>query len=173
MNSMKGADLIDVRTEREFRSVHAPGARLAPLDQLDATGLMELRNGRSGEPLYVICKGGTRARMACEKFVAAGFPGVFLVDGGMDAWQEAGLPVNRGQKMMSVDCQVRVGMGSLVLAGLGLGVFVNPGFLAISALVGCGMVYAGIADDCPMATVVTMMPWNRSRQGQSCCTTGR
>src|SRR6516164_3576657 len=75
-------DLLDVRTPVEFRELHAVHARNLPLDRLDPVALMQARSGSRDEPLYVMCRSGSRGRQACEKFLAAGFPNVVNVEGG-------------------------------------------------------------------------------------------
>ena len=66
----------------------------------------------------MICQMGGRSKQACEKFHAAGFANVVNVEGGTAAWVEAGLPVVRGnKKMISLDRQVRIAVGLLVLVG--------------------------------------------------------
>ncbi len=162
-------DLIDVRTPLEFEEVHVEHARNAPLDQLDPAALMQARNGSSGQPLYVICRSGSRGRQACEKFHQAGFSEVVNVEGGTLACIEAGLPVVRGKKTISLERQVRIAAGLLVLLGAVLGGFVHPAFIALSAFVGAGLVFAGITDTCGMGMLLARMPWNRRRQTTACC----
>ncbi len=91
-----GVELLDVRTPGEFAGAHIPGARLTPLDELDAAALLQER-GPNGQPIYVLCQTGGRARRAIEKFERAGCDDCVLVEGGMEAWLNAGLPVNRGR----------------------------------------------------------------------------
>jgi rhodanese-related sulfurtransferase len=160
MRSGARIELIDVRTTVEFREVHAVGARSVPLDRLDPKALAAGRPADAG-PLYLICKGGTRGRQACERLAAAGVADAVNVEGGTDAWAAAGLPVARGRKCISLERQVRIAAGSLVLAGLGLGWSVHPGFLGLSAFVGAGLVFAGITDTCGMGLLLARMPWNR------------
>ena len=121
----KKIDLIDVRTPVEFREVHVEIARNVPLDQLDVAALMKARNGSANEPLYVICRSGSRGQQACEKFLTAGFSNVVNIEGGTMACVEAGLPVVRDRKAISLERQVRIAAGSLVLLGAGLS-FVHP-----------------------------------------------
>ncbi|MCL6505485.1 MAG: rhodanese-like domain-containing protein [Bryobacteraceae bacterium] len=154
-------ELIDVRTPVEFREIHAEGARLVPLDRLDPKAVMAERNGTEERPLYVICRSGSRARQACEKFIAAGHFNVVCVEGGTLAWEQAGLPVRRGKKGISLERQVRIAAGLLVLLGAVLGFFVHPYFIALSAFVGAGLVFAGITDTCGMGMLLARMPWNR------------
>jgi rhodanese-related sulfurtransferase len=153
------AELIDVRTPVEFRAVHLAHARNVPLDRLDPAAITKAR--RPGEPLYVVCQSGTRGRQACEKLVAAGLTDVWNVAGGTVACQQAGLPVVYGRKAVSLERQVRIAAGSLVLLGLVLGWLVHPAFVALSAFVGAGLVFAGITDTCGMGLLLARMPWNR------------
>lgn len=152
--------VIDVRTPVEFREVHLSVARNVPLDRLDASA-MQAACGAADEPLYVVCRSGSRGRQACEKFHQAGFANVVNIEGGTLACIEAGLPVERGRKSLSLERQVRIAAGSLVLLGAGLGWFVHPGFIGLSAFVGAGLVFAGVTDTCGMAMLLARMPWHR------------
>jgi rhodanese-related sulfurtransferase len=158
-------ELIDVRTPVEFREVHVAFARNVPLDQLDAAAIATGRNG-SSQPVYVICQSGGRGKQACEKLLAVGCPSVVNVDGGTKAWDEAGLPVVRGQKAISLERQVRISAGGLVLTGALLGFFAHPYWISLSAFVGAGLLFAGITDTCGMAMMLARMPWNRIRKSQ-------
>ena len=162
----KPIDLIDVRTPVEFREVHVEFARNVPLDRLDPAGL--LRDRRPGEPLYVICQSGGRGRQACERLLAAGCADVANVDGGTRACVEAGLPVVRGKKAVSLERQVRIAAGLLVLVGAALGWLIHPAFVGLSAFVGAGLVFAGVTDTCGMGMILARMPWNRV--GATCAT---
>jgi rhodanese-related sulfurtransferase len=164
-------EVIDVRTPAEFREVHASCARLVPLDVLDPAAVMAGRASREG-PLYVICRSGNRAQKACEKFLAAGYPEVVNVEGGTLAWEAAGLPVVRGKKAMSLERQVRIAAGALVLLGLVLGWFVHPVGFGLSGFVGAGLMFAGITDTCGMGMLLARMPWNQvgKDEGATCST---
>lgn len=153
-------ELIDVRTPAEFREMHITFARNVPLDRLDPARLASERNGRTAQPLYVVCRSGSRARQASEKLAAAGLE-VVNVEGGTLAWEAAGLPVIRGQKTMSLERQVRIAAGSLVLLGAALGIFVHPYWIALSAFVGAGLIFAGVTDTCGMGMLLAKMPWNQ------------
>lgn len=107
----KKVDLIDVRTPVEFREVHVENARNVSLDRLDPVASMQARDGAADEPMYFICRSGSRGRQACEKFVKAGFPNVVNVEGGTMACVDAGLPVVRGKKAVSLERQVRIVAG--------------------------------------------------------------
>ena len=111
-------DLIDVRSPVEYREVHAEPARSVPLDRLDPRAVMELRDGPSDRPLYLICRSGSRSRQAVERFHRAGYRAVVNVEGGTLAWERAGLPVVRGTPTMALERQVRIAAGSLVVLGV-------------------------------------------------------
>jgi rhodanese-related sulfurtransferase len=165
------AELLDVRTPVEFDAAHVPGAKLVPLDQLEPESFLRQRI-QCDAPLYILCQSGGRARKAIEKFRRAGFNGCVLVEGGTQAWIEAGLPVNRGKtKVISLERQVRIVAGLLVLAGVLLGWFVHPGFFGLAAFVGGGLVFAGITDFCGMGLMLAKMPWNQRANcaTASCC----
>jgi rhodanese-related sulfurtransferase len=160
-------DLIDVRTPVEYREVHAEGARSVPLDRLDPQALMAGRTACC-EPLYVICRSGSRGKQACEKLLAAGYENVVNVEGGTMAWEKAGLPVKRGKKMISLERQVRIAAGSLVLLGSILGYFWPLGFV-LPAFVGAGLVFAGVTDTCGMGMLLAKMPWNQVKETATEC----
>jgi len=161
--SSGGGTLMDVRTPAEFREIHASGAQLVPLDILSRQAVETVRGANSG-PLYVLCASGIRATKAAEKLRRDGLNDVMVVEGGTNAWVAAGLPVVRGRKTISIERQVRIGAGTLVVIGTGLGWFVHPAFFILSAFVGAGLVFAGVTDICGMAIVLAKAPWNRSGQ---------
>jgi rhodanese-related sulfurtransferase len=158
--SGKDVELLDVRTPVEYREVHVDFAKNIPLDRLDPQDIKQARHDSADEPLYVICRSGNRAQQACEKIEAVGVQAV-NVEGGTQAWDAAGLPVVRGKKSMSLERQVRIAAGGLVLLGVILGFALHPAFFGLSAFVGAGLMFAGITDTCGMAMVLARMPWNQ------------
>ncbi|MCE3276381.1 MAG: putative metallo-hydrolase [Propionibacteriaceae bacterium] len=83
--------LVDVREPDEWAEGHAPGAALIPLGELAA---------RQGEldparPVVTICRSGRRSLDAAEILLGAGFRDARSLAGGMIAWRDAGLPVER------------------------------------------------------------------------------
>ena len=157
----KALDLIDVRTPAEYRELHLQAARNIPLDRLDPAGIIAARQGGREDPVYLICRSGSRGRQACERFLQAGFANVINIAGGTLACAEAGLQVVRGAKVISLERQVRIAAGSLVLAGALLAWFVHPAFIALPGFVGAGLIFAGITDTCGMGMLLARMPWNK------------
>ena len=155
--------LIDVRTPAEFAGVHVPEARLLPLDTLDcAAVLAEHNRTRNSAPIYILCHSGVRAKKAAEKFSAVGFDDCIVVEGGTQAWAEAGFPVVRGERsVLPLDRQLQMTIGSMVLAGVLLSVFLNPAWIWLSGFAGCGLIFAGLSGICPLRMVIAKMPWNQ------------
>jgi rhodanese-related sulfurtransferase len=172
-SSGQSVELIDVRTPAEFREVHVPFAKNVPLDRLEARQIAAARDEGPDRPLYVICLSGGRGAKACEKLSAAGL-NVVNIEGGTLAWAAANLPVVRGKKTISLERQVRIAAGSLVLTGCAIGFFVHPIGYALSAFIGAGLVFAGVTNTCGMGMLLARMPWNRaaveSSTGASCVT---
>lgn len=165
-------NILDVRTPAEFARVHATGARLMPLDELDPAALAAQYRD-ADEPMYVICQSGGRATNACQRLQAAGLMHACCIEGGTTAWEQMGLPVERGTtRVISLERQVRIAAGALVLVGAALAQWVHPAFLALPAFVGAGLVFAGITDYCGMGILLGKMPWNRrgSNPAFSCAT---
>ena len=154
-------ELVDVRTPAEFRAIHAPGARLHPLDGLDPRAVVTELDGAVGDPIYVICHTGKRAEAACAKFIAHGIPNVAIVEGGTVAWEAAGLPLERGRSALPLDRQVRTAVGVMVLATTLLGAFVHPGWLVATGFIGAALTVAGLTDLCPLRSLIARMPWNQ------------
>ena len=163
-----GVDVIDVRTPVEFAGVRAAMARNVPLESLDPGAVMKDRNGSAGEPLYVICQSGARGAKACQAFIDAGYTDVINVEGGTSAWDAAGLPVVRSNKsVMSLERQVRLTVGVVVLISTFLAIMVHPYFAGVAAAMGAGLTFAAITDSCALGMVLAKMPWNQVTP--SCC----
>ena len=90
----RGALLLDVRESDEYAQGHAPGSTLIPLGQLQHR-LQEI-DGYQNKPIVLICRSGRRSEQALKLLERAGFSAAVNVEGGMIAWQKAGLKVISG-----------------------------------------------------------------------------
>jgi len=161
LTSDAAATVLDVRTPVEFAEVHVPQALNEPLSSLNPAALAAEGRVSATEPVYLLCRSGARATQAAEKFARGGFPKAVVVEGGTQAWIEAGLPVTRGTvKVMSLERQVRIAAGTIVLLGIILSRLVHPAFVGLSAFVGAGLIFAGITDWCGMGLLLAKLPWN-------------
>lgn len=153
--------VLDVRTPAEHAEIHIEGSQLMPLDRLDPGSI------RGNGPCVLVCRSGKRAEQACQKLTTAGCENLAILEGGVLAWEQAGLPVTRGQKTLSLERQVRITAGLFVLAGVILGTWLHPALYGLSAFVGAGLTFAGITDWCGMAMLLAKAPWNQRNGAQS------
>jgi rhodanese-related sulfurtransferase len=90
------AQVIDVREPDEYAAGHLPESRNFPLARL------EERAGELGKlkdtPLILVCQSGARTSGACKQLEKLGFSKVHSLDGGINAWRTAGLPLKKGAK---------------------------------------------------------------------------
>jgi rhodanese-related sulfurtransferase len=155
------AFLLDVRGFDEFASGRVPEAVCIPLPDL------ERRAGDipTDRPVLVMCQSGGRSAMAVERLHALGLQDVSDVQGGLNAWRQAGLPTIRQTQAIPLERQVRIAAGTLVLAFSLAGFLVKPIFFAGAALVGFMLALTGTLGICPMMSVLRLLPWNRVKPG--------
>ncbi|MGV3757584.1 MAG: rhodanese-like domain-containing protein [Verrucomicrobiota bacterium] len=150
--------VIDVREPMEFAGGHLACARLIPLGELE----QRLGEIPTDQPLVVVCRSGKRSGQAASLLQGKGFKQIRSLEGGLMAWEAAGLPLERDAKApISLERQVRIAAGAMVLAGVLLGSFAHPGFYGLSGFVGAGLIFAGITDWCGMGMLLAKAPWNR------------
>lgn len=149
--------LIDVRDPREFQSASIPGSKNVPLNEVAEAAEKLSRYGT----VYVTCGSGVRSAQACTMLADMGV-NVVDVEGGLAAWQHAGLHTRgNGKSHIPVIRQVMLTAGLLNLAGLLLAVFVHAYWVLLSVVVGAGLTFAGTTGICFMSRVLEKMPWNR------------
>ena len=108
------------------------------------------------------CRSGARTSANAARLADAAGCEAYILEGGIDAWKTAGLPVAVDRRQpIEIMRQVQITAGALVLLGVLLGVWLAPAFLALSGFVGAGLMFAGISGWCGMARLLGLMPWNR------------
>jgi rhodanese-related sulfurtransferase len=154
--SGKKPEIVDVRSETEFAAAHIPGAKCIPLPQLPQ------RHGDLGDgDLVLVCEAGTRAAIA-QKTLSRREGTVYVLEGGTRAWREAGLPlISLRGTQWSLERQVRLGAGVLILTGMALAWLVSEVWLLLPLFVGAGLTFAGATDICMMGRLLARMPWNQ------------
>jgi rhodanese-related sulfurtransferase len=157
------AQLIDVRSPSEFASGHIPGAVNIPMDQIES----RLADLSSTTPIVLICQMGKRARMTAGLLEPCPFQ-LSVLEGGTSAWIQAGFPVVRSvRSRWSLERQVRLGAGLLVLTASALTLFGSPHWIFLAAFAGAGLTFAGLTDICLMAELLRRMPWNKAANGRA------
>lgn len=153
------AVLIDIRETDEYVREHIAGSRLVPLSGFDPDDFP----GDRDKIGVFHCNSGNRTCQAAPTILKSGFAEVYHLRGGIQAWKKAGLPVNSNRKApISLLRQMQIATGALAVLGILLAVLASPWFMALSALVGVGLILAGITGSCAMSRLLAFMPWNRA-----------
>lgn len=158
--------IVDVREYPEFAAGAIPGARLAPLATLER----QLASWDKNKDYILVCKRGQRSEQAARRLLDAGFSRIALLAGGTDAWIAAGFRLHKSERPpWSLERQVRVVAGAMVIVSALLGITLSLWFFAWTLFVGAGLVFAGVTDTCMMASWLGRMPWNRAPRSTSYC----
>ena len=155
------AHLIDIREPDEFARRRVKGALSRPLSTFEPSRLPTFP---TKETIFT-CRSGMRTAANSERLSSAVTGNAYVLEGGLDAWTAAGLPVEEDRRApLEIMRQVQITAGLLVLLGVALGFVAHPAFFGLAAFVGAGLAFAGITGFCGMANLLALMPWNRSRQ---------
>lgn len=155
--------LVDVRSAAEFRSGHLPGAYNIPLEELEGR-IGDLDRSR---PLLLVCQSGQRAELAARRLAQLGIASDVL-EGGTNAWKQARGPLVRSSRThWSLERQVRLAAGLMVLTGVSLSLSLGRGWISLAAAAGLGLTFAGLTNICGMARLLAIMPWNGTRSSSS------
>lgn len=153
-----GALLIDIRELDEHARERIAGARHLPLSRLDGQTVAS----DSGGIVIFHCRSGARTQANAERLLAVAGGEAYFVEGGLQSWKAAGLPVLNDRKQpIEIMRQVQIAAGLMVVVGVLLGVALAPAFYGLAAFVGAGLMFAGLTGTCGMAKLLAWMPWNR------------
>lgn len=167
-NNNSNLTIVDVRTHAEIESEQLQPCHPLPLQELNGSSFDALLNtlNQNNQPcdhIYLMCQSGKRAEMAVEKLADTANCQFVIIEGGMNAVKSAGAKVHKGSRnVISLERQVRIAAGTLVMTGVALGSLVNPYFYYLSGFVGAGLTFAGITDTCGMAMILARLPWNKA-----------
>jgi rhodanese-related sulfurtransferase len=152
--------LLDVRSPAEYDAQHVVGSTLQPLDTLNPA---EWASKNTGAPLYVLCQSGGRASRAAALLAKQGVA-CCVVEGGLEAWTAAGLPVERtASGVLPLMRQVQLVIGLVSGTGAALALWKHPLFALIPLFTSAGLVFAGATGYCGLALLMARMPWNQRR----------
>lgn len=164
--NQRSADMciLDVRTAAEVKAAALPDCLHIPLHELTPARLQAeiAKSGKNGATVYLLCQAGRRAEMAADALQGQIQAELVVIEGGMNAVKQSNIPLAAPvKKVIPLERQIRIAAGLLVVTGVVLGTWVNPGFYALSGLVGAGLIFAGITDICPMGMLIAKAPWNK------------
>ena len=150
--------VLDVRSPAEFETARIPGSINIPLNLIaDHAGDLAARLDRQ---VVLVCQSGTRATQAQQRLTGAGAARLYILDGGITAYTAAGGDVIRCRARWSLERQVRLVAGTLVLAGLALG-WGLPRARLLTGGVGTGLVLSALTNTCTMGRILAALPYNR------------
>ena len=150
--------ILDVRSALEFSQVHIEHSLNIPIDMISAK-IDEM--SQSKQNYLVLCHTGNRAAMAADMLIQSGIHTVKVMEGGIIRWQKEKLPVIKGRGGMSLERQVRLIAGSLVLLGIMMSWRLHWAFIFVSVFVSSGLIYAGLTDNCLMGMLLMKLPYNK------------
>ncbi len=156
--------LIDVRSPLEYKAQHIKSSINIPLEDVSPERvemLLAERGIKDDEAIYLICKSGMRAKNAQQKMGSSSRP-VICIDKGIDGMKsDNDIDYNYSNRgVISLERQVRIAIGTLMVAGIFLGTFSHPAGYGFSGLVGLGLLISGITDWCGFGLLIAKMPWN-------------
>jgi rhodanese-related sulfurtransferase len=156
--------VIDVRTPAEFETVRIPGSVNAPLAMIEkhARQLAE----RLHRDVVLVCRSGNRARQAQQRLAGAGAGRLHVLDGGVGSYEIAGGEVVRGPARWSLERQVRLVAGFLVL-GSSLTGLRAPWAGMLAGGVGAGLTISALTDTCTPGRVLSSLPYNRGPRSRT------
>ncbi|WP_144128089.1 rhodanese-like domain-containing protein [Catellatospora sichuanensis] len=152
--------LVDVRTPGEYETAHIAGAVNLPLDQVDSH--LQHIVAAAGTTMVIVCQSGNRAEQCRTKLAAAGLTDVAVMTGGMNAWLAEDGPVVRGRQRWSLERQVRLAAGGIVLASILVSIWL-PAARYLAGFIGAGLAFAALTDTCAMGMMLSKLPYNRPR----------
>jgi rhodanese-related sulfurtransferase len=151
------AVLVDIREPLERARERIPGSVAMPLSSFEAQS-ERLR----GRVVVFHCKSGGRTRSNAVRLAAAECREAYVLEGGLDAWKRAGLPVDVDRAApIDLQRQVMIAAGALVVLSVAGALSLSPWLIGIAAFVGAGLMFAGVTGFCGLARVLALMPWNR------------
>lgn len=165
LQSGKPCQVLDVRSLGEWEAAHLAGATHQSLDVLNPEDWRRRAENAQQGPLFVLCQAGGRATRAASILCASGVP-CSVIEGGLDAWRAAGLPVVLGRsKVLPLMRQVQIVIGLVSGVGSALAIWKDPMFGFIPLAMGAGLLFAGLSGTCGLALLMAKMPWNRGTRG--------
>ena len=152
--------ICDIREISEYNHEHIEDAHSLPLSSLDIQKIKLLIEKELKIPVFH-CQAGTRTKNASQKFAELDIEQVYILQGGINAWKQAGLVIIKNHRApLPIMRQVQIVAGSLIVLGVLLAYLVHPAFILLSAFVGCGLIFAGVSGFCGLANLLMLLPFN-------------
>ena len=154
----EGALLVDIREPVEFACEHIDGARLMPLSVF---ALLPPETDPERVTVFY-CQSSGRTKKSSEIFEKQGFVKAYHIEGGLNAWKQAGLPIKSHNAPIPLARQLQIVAG-LVITIFSLLNFFIPFFTWLTLFIGLNLLFAGSTGLCFMENILLNMPWNRKK----------
>lgn len=157
------AILIDVRGDNAYKALHVPHS----LHASDAEQITALIATHPTERVILLCQNGNQSAQfsALLQQQAADYEGIlfYILDGGLNAWRNAGLPVIRDSgAFLPIEQQVEIGLGCAILLGILFSWLFSGLWLSLSIGTAIGMIYAGVTGWYGFHQLALLLPWNKA-----------
>jgi rhodanese-related sulfurtransferase len=157
------AILIDVRGDNAYKALHVPHS----LHASDVEHIAALIAAHPTERVILLCQNGNQSTQISQSLQqqAADYAGIlfYILDGGLNAWRNAGLPVIRDSgAFLPIEQQVEIGLGSVILLGILFSWLFSGLWLTLSIAVAVGMIYAGLTGWYGFHQLALLLPWNKA-----------
>jgi hypothetical protein len=112
-----------------------------------------------------MCASGMRSEMAAIKLTRQGLENVATVSGGTQAWAKARLPLAVGRRLPSIEQQVQILLGIVILLALLKASLISPWFYALTGLAGIALIFSGFTACNRLSSILARLPWNQQSSG--------
>lgn len=150
--------VLDVRSPAEFETAHVAGSYNVPLNLLGEHAAQLA--ARLDRKVVLVCQSGVRAAQAQQQLHGVGAQHLYVLAGGVPSFVGAGGKVVTGRSRWSMERQVRMVAGSLVLASAAAG-FRAPRLGLVAGSIGAGLAVSAATNTCTMGRILAVLPYNR------------
>lgn len=154
--------VLDVRSPAEFETRHISGSYNLPLDLVGEHA--DALAARLGRKVVLVCQSGARADQARRRLAGSGMDDLHVLSGGVGGFAAAGGTVVEGRARWSLERQVRLVAGGLVLVGVLAARVVHPKAVLLAGGIGAGLTASALTDTCTMGRILSALPYNRGPQ---------
>jgi rhodanese-related sulfurtransferase len=155
--------LVDLRDPSLYRAGHIQGSISLPFAHIDRERLGSDLGPHVGssEPLYLISGSGRLAERAAMRLRHQGLGQVHILDGGIAAWRAAGMALAQHGRRFTLQQQLNLIVGVLLLMLLAKALLLHPVFYVLTGVVGIALVAAAFGDRRSLRRLLQRLPWNR------------
>ena len=151
--------VLDVRSAAEFETRHIAGSYNLPLPLVDEhAATLAVRLDRK---VVLVCQSGIRADQARRRLAGTGMTDLHVLSAGVGGFAAAGGPVVEGRSRWSMERQVRLVAGALVLTGVLASRLLHPKAVVLAGGIGAGLTVSALTDTCSMGRMLAALPYNR------------